>query len=75
MERTYLLAMRCPVHRRRDSNLGFRVELENLGGDVQGKGNGSLRRRLLQQGKHSREPVLTITVLYELRHPYEVQQP
>jgi len=27
-----------PVHRRHDSNLGFRMELENLGGDVKGKG-------------------------------------
>ena len=26
MEETYLLAMRCPVYRRRDSNLGFRAE-------------------------------------------------
>ena len=32
------LAMRCPVYRRRDSNLGFRAELENLVGSVKGKG-------------------------------------
>ena len=38
MEETYLLAMRCPVYRRRDSNLGFRAELENLAGDGKGKG-------------------------------------
>src|SRR5436853_5539194 len=38
MEETYLLAMRCPVYRRRDSNLGFRAELENLVGSVKGKG-------------------------------------
>jgi hypothetical protein len=38
MEGTYLLAMRCPVHRRRDSNSGFCTELENLGGDAKGKG-------------------------------------
>jgi hypothetical protein len=37
-EVTYLLAVRCPVHRRRDSNLGFRTELENLVGDAKGKG-------------------------------------
>ncbi len=38
MEETYLLAMRCPVYRRRDSNPGFRTELENLAGDGKGKG-------------------------------------
>ena len=38
MAETYLLAMRCPVYRRRDSNLGFRAELENLVGDGKGKG-------------------------------------
>jgi hypothetical protein len=38
MEETYLLAMRRPVHRRRDSSLGFRMELENLIGDVKGNG-------------------------------------
>ena len=38
MEATYLLAMRCPVYRRRDSNPGFRTELENLAGDDKGKG-------------------------------------
>ena len=34
----YLLAMRCPVQRRRDSHPGFRTELENLAGDAKGKG-------------------------------------
>ena len=38
MEVTCLLAMRCPVQRRRESNLGFRAELENLGGDAKGEG-------------------------------------
>ena len=33
-----LLAVRCPVQRRRESNLGFRTELENLVGDVKGEG-------------------------------------
>ena len=37
MEEAYLLAMRCPVYRRRDSNLGFRAELESLAGDGKGK--------------------------------------
>src|SRR5262245_36297284 len=34
---TYLLAVRCPAYRGRDSNLGFRTELENLVGDAKGK--------------------------------------
>jgi hypothetical protein len=38
MEETYVLTMRCPVYRGRDPDLGFRVELENLNGDVKGKG-------------------------------------
>ena len=38
MADTYLLAMRCPVYRRRDSHPGFRTELENLVGDAKGKG-------------------------------------
>ena len=38
MAATYLLAMRCPVYKRRDSNLGFGRELGNLLGDVKGKG-------------------------------------
>ncbi len=37
-EATYLLAVRCPVHRRRDSNSGSRTELENLVCDAKGKG-------------------------------------
>jgi hypothetical protein len=35
---TYLLAVRCPVYRGRDSSLGFRTELENLVCDGKGKG-------------------------------------
>ena len=38
MAATYLLAMWCPVCRRRDSHLGSRMELENLAGDAKGKG-------------------------------------
>ena len=34
---TYLLATWRPVDRGRDSNPGFRTELENLVGDAQGK--------------------------------------
>jgi len=35
---TYLLAMWCPVYRRRDSHSGSRMELENLDDDAKGKG-------------------------------------
>ena len=38
MADTYLLAMRCPVYRQRESHPGFRTELENLAGDGKGKG-------------------------------------
>ena len=38
MAGTYLLAMWCPVYRRRDSHPGSCVELENLSGDAKGKG-------------------------------------
>jgi hypothetical protein len=37
-EGSYLLALRCPVQRRRESNPGFRAELENFVGDVKGEG-------------------------------------
>ncbi len=37
-EATYLLTVRCPVYRGRDSSLGFRTELENLVCDGKGKG-------------------------------------
>ena len=38
MAETYLLAIWCPVCRRRDSHSGFCTELENLAGDAKGKG-------------------------------------
>jgi len=38
MAETYLLAIRCPVYRRRDSHSGFCTELENLADDAKGKG-------------------------------------
>jgi hypothetical protein len=38
MAETYVLAMWCPVYRRRESRPGFRTELENLAGDDKGKG-------------------------------------
>jgi len=36
---TYLLVLRCPVYRGRDSPLGLRTELENLGCDAKRKGS------------------------------------
>jgi hypothetical protein len=44
MAGTYLLAMRCPVQKRRESSLGFRAELENLVGDDKGKGTSGQNR-------------------------------
>jgi hypothetical protein len=41
-EATYLLAVRCPVYRGRDSSLGLRAELENL--VCEGKGKATSRR-------------------------------
>jgi len=38
MAETYLLAMWCPVCRRRDSHSGSCMERENLARDVKGKG-------------------------------------
>jgi hypothetical protein len=35
---TYVLVLRCPVYRGRDSSLGLRAELENLRCDAKGKG-------------------------------------
>ena len=46
MAATYLLAMWCPVYKRRDSNSGFRTELENLAGDGKGKGTSGSTVRL-----------------------------
>ena len=49
VEVTYLLITRCPVYRRRDSNSGFRTELENLIGGAKGKGTsgGTVRPKVL----------------------------
>ena len=38
MEGAYLPITRCPVYRGRDSNPGFRMELETLVGDGKRKG-------------------------------------
>ncbi len=44
MAETYLLAMRCPVCRRRDSHSGSHMERENLLGDAKGKGTSGANR-------------------------------
>ena len=41
---SYLLSMRRPVWRRRDSHSGCRTELENLIGDVKRKGTSGSNR-------------------------------
>ena len=41
---TYLLTMRCPVYRQRESHSGFCTELENLVGDGNGKGTSGENR-------------------------------
>src|ERR1700730_17105026 len=46
IEATYLPIMRCPVYRRRDSNPGSRMELENWVGDDKGKGTSGDPTRL-----------------------------
>src|ERR1700686_4742397 len=46
VEGTYLLAMRCPVYKRRDSDSGFRAELENLVGSAKGKSSSGRTARL-----------------------------
>jgi hypothetical protein len=46
MEGTYLLAMRCPVQSRRESDPGFRAELEKLVGSAKGKGTSGRTVRL-----------------------------
>src|SRR5215468_5099084 len=46
IEATYLPIMRCPVYKRRDSNPGSRMELENRVGDDKGKGTSGDPTRL-----------------------------
>jgi hypothetical protein len=46
MEGTCLLAMRCPVQSGRESDPGFRTDLENLVGSVKGKGSSGRTARL-----------------------------
>ena len=46
MAETYVLAMRCPVLRRRDSHSGSCTELENLDSDGKGKGTSGSRHSI-----------------------------
>src|SRR5215471_14546030 len=46
IEATYLPIMRCPVYKRRDSNPGSRMELENRVADDKGKGTSGDPTRL-----------------------------
>jgi hypothetical protein len=57
-----LLAVRCPVQRRRESNLGFRTELENLVGDVKGEGASgrTVRPRVPMRQRGADCPVLAV---------------
>src|SRR5215471_17872929 len=52
---TYLLALWCPVQSRRESDPGFRTELENLVGSVKGKGtSGRTARPKVPMGQAGR---------------------
>src|SRR5260370_40886736 len=67
MEGTYLLAMRCPVYRRRDSHPGFRTELENLVGDAKGEGpSGSPARPRVPMCRTGAAVVISCAVLIPL---------
>ena len=57
MAETYLLVMRCPVYRRRDSNLGFHTELENLVGDAKRKLRNNMDNRLKDHARRRGEIV------------------
>jgi hypothetical protein len=87
MKETYLPIMRCPVYRRRDSNLGPRAELENLADDDKGKGASGgptrpkvLKRQLgadcfviaLKWGRMNREVQVRICEWFGVQFPQEV---
>ena len=78
---TYLLALWCPVQSRRESDPGFRTELENLVGSVKGKGtSGRAARPKVPMG----QPGADCSVLLRRRrnfrggkgagHPHQDQQ-
>src|SRR6266478_7337836 len=58
MAATYLLAMRCPVYRRCDSNLGSGRGTWNLWGDGKGKGTSGGPARPKVPMRHSRGGLL-----------------
>ena len=58
MEDTYLLAMRCPVYRRRDPDPGFRTELEV--GDGKGKGTSGDPTRVPRRRPGSDCPIVVM---------------
>ena len=62
MAETYLLAMRCPVYRRRDSSFGFRTELENLACDGKGKGTSGGSREAESTDARARGGLLSSSV-------------
>jgi len=62
MAGTYLLAMRGPVQRRRDSNLGFCTELENLADDDKGKGTSGSPARPKVPMRQARGGLLRMSV-------------
>ena len=64
MAGTYLLVMRCPVYRWRESHPGFRTELENLAGDGKGK---SPSGRTVRLKVPMRQPGADCSVIAEKR--------
>ena len=62
MAETYVLVMRCPVYRQRESHLGFRTELENLAGDGKGKGASGQTREAESTDASVRGGLLRISV-------------
>src|SRR5271166_2529873 len=62
VEDTYLLTTRCPVFRRRDSHLGFRMELETLTGHAKGKGtSGGPARPKVPMGQSGADHPIEVT--------------
>jgi hypothetical protein len=59
---TYLLTMRCPVYRQRESHSGFRTELENLAGDGNRKGANGKNREAESMDAPARGGLLRISV-------------
>jgi hypothetical protein len=59
---TYLLATRGPVQRRRDSNPGFRAELENLADDEKGQGTSGSPARPKVPMRQARGGLLRMSV-------------